>query len=272
MNLYLDQFSSEHDFPEVSVSKKVLIIASTPRSGSHLLGHSLYTVKKFGFPLEYLQANNQKKWREILGTASTNETLSGIMRRRTSPTGVFGIKLHFEHLSTIGGIQHIPEIFPNPYFVLISRSNVLQQAISYAIAEQTGVWIEGQTPVKKKPVYQFDKIDYIFRKILHQNASWRYSLLANQFNFIEIDFDFAKHHIRQEIVRIAEFLNIEISADEIPTKPITSRQEDPLKVLWETRYLEDYQRSKPSFQFRETSILTEIKAIIINKLQKQLKK
>ena len=64
MHLYKEQFLEEHDYPRVSKPTKVLIIASTERCGSHMLGHALHNTHAFGFPLEYANPANLKKWKE----------------------------------------------------------------------------------------------------------------------------------------------------------------------------------------------------------------
>ena len=48
MHLYQDQFSETHDLPVINKPSKVLIIASTGRSGSHMLGHALHQTNCFG--------------------------------------------------------------------------------------------------------------------------------------------------------------------------------------------------------------------------------
>ncbi|WP_089676027.1 Stf0 family sulfotransferase [Vreelandella aquamarina] len=68
-NFYAKQFGEDLNFPSFDNVEDVrcLVICSTPRCGSHMLGHSLYETGKAGFPLEYLQKNNLKRWSDVLG-------------------------------------------------------------------------------------------------------------------------------------------------------------------------------------------------------------
>jgi hypothetical protein len=50
LNLYVEQFAEKYDFEQVTHPSKILVLASTPPSGSHMLGHALYQTESFGFP------------------------------------------------------------------------------------------------------------------------------------------------------------------------------------------------------------------------------
>ncbi len=49
--LYEQQFSLQNNFEKGVDIRKTLVIASTPRCGSHFLGHALHQTGQFGFPL-----------------------------------------------------------------------------------------------------------------------------------------------------------------------------------------------------------------------------
>lgn len=156
INLYAKQFSESLDFPEVEGPTKIIVIASTPRCGSHMLGHAMWQTSQFGFPLEYLNPRNLSVWRKRFCSRNVADTLSAIERKRTSPNGVFGIKIHYSQLRQLGGFAGLAEYFPHACYVLLSRADVLMQAVSYSVALQTGVWIAGQKPINGQPLrYDF---------------------------------------------------------------------------------------------------------------------
>lgn len=148
MPLYKDQFSEAHDFPRVDKPSKILIIASTARCGSHMFGHALYQTGKFGFPLEYGNAANLAEWKRRLKIEDFGQVMSEIQRRRTSPNGVFGIKIHYKHIKLLGGFDNLGKLFPGATYILLSRKDVMGQAISLSIAKQTGYGSPARPPRK----------------------------------------------------------------------------------------------------------------------------
>ncbi len=260
MNLYTDQFNPKHDFPFYEKPEKVLIIASTGRSGSHMLGHTLHKTNKFGFPLEYANPRNLAKWKEILGTSSNLETIKKIQQRRTSPNGVFSIKIHYEHIIEFGGFNNIKELFPDAFYILLSRENVLKQAISYAMACETGVWISGMDPADSNPKYNYNLIDQSLRRIILDNSSWRYTLASNGMPHSEMTFEEISRDINKAIEKISKFMNISIDTSEIPNKAATKKQSNQLNTEWEKKYLAEHQNKeliliKNSFKSRIKKLL-----------------
>jgi hypothetical protein len=150
--------------------------------------------------------------------------MAEIQRRRTSPNGVFGIKIHYPHIQQHGGFDTLTACFPNAYYILLSRKDVLKQAVSLSIARQTGEWISGQKPVNDNPQYDAAHINECLRQTVLNNSSWRYTLAANGCRYIEMDFDDVLHDLVLSINTISRFIGIEIDASEIPNEPVTTKQ------------------------------------------------
>ena len=243
-DLYKDQFSERHDLTTVDKPSKILIIASTPRCGSHMLGHALQTTNSFGFPLEYTNPRNLSQWKKRFGKKDFQEVLTEIQKCRTSPNGVFGIKIHYSHIKEYGGFVALQEIFPEAYYVLLTRNDILKQAISLAIARRTGVWISGQKPVNENPEYHFLHIHKCLRELIIYNSSWRKTLKDNGCNYIEMNFDFVLKNIGASIQQIATFMDIEVNSETIPTEQVTKKQSNNINYEWEQRFLLDYQKDK----------------------------
>lgn len=192
------------------------------------------------FPLEYANAANLLEWEKRLNTRALSDTLRELQRRRTSPNGVFSIKMHYSHIRQFGGFNGVMRAFPNAYYVLLSRKDALRQAISYSIASQTGVWIDGQEAVKSDPAYDFDDIDRKLRAIIKDNASWRYILAANGCHYMEMDYSVARTDIAAAIGRIAAFMRLEVSPGRIPPQPVTKAQSNKINEEWTKRFLADH--------------------------------
>jgi len=259
MNLYEDQFSTKHDFPMVENPSKVLIIASTGRCGSHMLGHALHKTNKFGFPLEYVNLENLNEWKKRLNTDDLQKTIVELQRRRTSPNGVFGIKIHYSHIQQFGGFENLLESFPNAYYILLSRKNVLLQAISLSIASQTGEWISGQKTNNNIPKYNFNHINESLQSIILDSSSWRYTLAANGCNYIEMDFDKVRNNLADSLKNIASFVNCEIDQSKIPKEQVTKKQSNQINFEWEAQFILDTNKNKELLSGLKPSLLSKFR-------------
>ena len=242
-HLYEDQFSESHDFPRVDKPSKILIIASTSRCGSHMLGHALHKTNSFGFPLEYANPVNLPEWQKRLGIENFHGLLTEIQQRRTSPNGVFGIKIHYDQIKQFGGFHHLMKCLPNAYYILLSRKDVLRQAVSFSIAHQTGVWISGQKPVNDNPKYSFKQINKCLRQTILDNSSWRYILAACGCNYIEMNFDYIRSNLAQSIEEIANFMDVKVNPEKIPKEQVTKKQSNEINTDWAMKFLFDFSGS-----------------------------
>jgi LPS sulfotransferase NodH len=209
-----------------------------------MLAHVLHETNHFGFPLEYANPGYLQEWKKVLGTSSVSETLRELLRNRTSPNGVFGIKVHYWQIRQLGGFAGMKELFPDPYYVLLSRRNVLKQAISWSIAAQTGVWIDGQREISTTPQYDYNDINWRLRRTILYNASWRYLLVANACQYLDISFEEAVENTGDSVRRIAQFMNLDLDVGVIPDQPVTKKQGSSLNNDWERRFLLDYEEGE----------------------------
>ncbi|MDK8464270.1 Stf0 family sulfotransferase [Marinobacter sp. SS13-12] len=267
MHLYKDQFSDSHDFPRQEGPDKMLVIASTPRCGSHMLGHTLHQTGAFGFPLEYANPANLREWKRRIATESTEGVIRELTKRRTSPNGVFGIKLHYTHIRVLGGFDRVQALFPEAYYVLLSRKGILKQAVSLAIARQTGVWIAGQQPKNNNPPqYRFEQIERCLREVILDNSSWRYTLAANGCNYIEMDFDSVRKNLGASVQTIADFMGVQIDDNQVQEEHATSRQGSSLNDQWVAQFVRDFEHSSSELVSSEPGL----KRRVLRKFRKML--
>ena len=204
-----------------------------------MLGHALYKTDSFGFPLEYAQVANLAEWQRRLGIRDFNAVLAEIQQRRTSPNGVFGIKIHYSHIKQFGGFREVMKCFPDAYYIRLSRKDVLRQAVSLSIARQTGVWISGQRPVNTEPKYSVPHINECLRTTILEDSSWRYVLASSGCRHIELDFDDVRNNLASSIRSIASFMGVTVPEEKIPKRPVTKTQSDGINARWMAQFISD---------------------------------
>ncbi|WP_158585685.1 Stf0 family sulfotransferase [Pseudooceanicola sediminis] len=241
---YEDQFSPEYDIADAPAPERTIIIASTPRSGSHMLGHAMTATDAMGRPFEYSPPQNAEEWQRRLGQPDMKSALREIMKRRTTRNGVFAAKLHYEHLSLFGGLQAALDFFPNPVVVRVVRADLLRQAISLCVARQTGVWISSMTGNGKTPVYDYEAIRAEVERVALHNALWDSELAAAGVPALTVEFEASRTDTANVLRRIADFAGIDLAEAAIPDQPRTRKQSGGLAEKWIEAYREDLNRTK----------------------------
>lgn len=155
-----------------SLPVRAYFVCATPRSGSGLLCRALARTGLAGAPAEYFNLRKilARRWgvgREL------DSYLPALRAHRTDGNGVFGMKVHWEHLARVGGdLALLERWFPGPAYVLLRREDVTRQAVSLWTALSTGVWATGSDATPAQAPYSFSAIHWQRTRILTGAAAW----------------------------------------------------------------------------------------------------
>lgn len=236
--VYPEQFSKRLDCfsPSADVRRQTYLLASTPRCGSHFLGHALQETNHFGVPLEYLSRGNVKSWAERLGFDGDEQALfDAIRKRRTSASGWFGYKAHWGQFAPFVRHGRTDVLGPISKVVFIYRRDILGQAISYARAKQTGAWISGATEMRKA-VYKRDLILRCIKSIRRQNRLWRSYLTRHvEIPVMSVAYEKLVADAEGELSKIGHFIDPSYDAM-LRAAERTKRQSDTLSNEWRERF------------------------------------
>lgn len=262
-----DQFSKEHDMP---TPREVLLryaICSTPRSGSHFLGHLMKARIKAGHPLEYFHNKHFEVWQKRRESSKHTHILPYLESIRTTQNGVFGIKIHFGNLNTLEQHISIRELINTYKFVYVLRKNALAQAVSYAKASQTGAWISGM-PEVRKPSYDRLLILEKLRDIYRDNASWECLFSLYQVDFHKVYYEDLVENTNQRLQNVAKFLNLEASDDAVTQETLLPKQQsDSINQEWIERFLTETQET--DIMAKNISVCQHQEAAPLNNQQKK---
>lgn len=222
-----DKMSSLIDFPKVSQPQQRYCIASTPRSGSTLISRMLLTTHLAGNPEEYLNPLLMHAWYRINNKPiKFTEYIKIIESKRTTENGIFGIKIHWRHLEKLVKKVDSKKInsFINDFdkFIFIRRRDKIAQAISYYIANTTGVFHSDQENWLKQfdipdPPFNGSQILKHLSDILREEASWESYFKNSNKNVYEIYYE---DLINCYQIKTKEILNfLEIYTEELPPIP-----------------------------------------------------
>jgi LPS sulfotransferase NodH len=146
--------------------RRSLLICSHPRSGSTMLGEAIHFSGGLGCPLEYLHRGFRPYFAARWNASDLDSYIAAMHRWRTDPSGVFSIKLFWQDVEEMAH-ERAPDLFPAPNtlspddsndalyrsyralladilpaqtLVSLERRDIVRQAVSGAIATQTGRW------------------------------------------------------------------------------------------------------------------------------------
>ncbi|KQS57673.1 hypothetical protein ASG17_02905 [Brevundimonas sp. Leaf363] len=227
-----DQFGPAYDLAPFDGAARTYLIASSPRTGSHWLGHLFRACGDMGAPLEYLHPRHLADWGERLGTAGAAQTVRAIQRRRTSPSGWFGVKAHWAQFAAAPGAAAVER------WVRIVRDDALDQAISLVVAKQT------RSPISFRPssgalIYDRAAITAARVRLAQDAAGWDDFFARERVTPLRIAYE-------DLVARPLDALNAARAHLDLPalsTLPdgdgMPARQATATNALWRARYLEE---------------------------------
>lgn len=226
---------------------KCYVISATPRCGSSLLCETLTETGLAGYPGELAS----KAWRKM-NDWSSRENLFENKHERTTPNGVFGLKLMwsqfdetsrcFANRPDFAGLamdQLFEKLLPGIKYIWIRRRDKEAQAVSLAIAQQTGLWTSkhsGKDDVELE--FDYYKIHDLCMLLGYQEDQWQKYFDTYGIKPLMITYEDYVQNIPGTIKEILDYLHIahdrELKIAEAPLRRLrTDRNSE-----WASRYRE----------------------------------
>jgi LPS sulfotransferase NodH len=177
-------YEGRFDFPAAAEGPRItFLLASVPRAGSTLFSHNLWRTGCLGAPLEYLNFDPAGPYFFAAASADAQRDLwRSVLRRRTSPNGVFALKAFPTQLQALHGrnpalladvlATMLPRGGPRR-IVYLRRRDRVAQTVSLARAAMTGVWRKEQEGREAgPPEYSLEALEAAERGIAFQEELW----------------------------------------------------------------------------------------------------
>jgi LPS sulfotransferase NodH len=235
------------------------IIASVQRSGTHLLCSILRSTGIAGSPEEHFLSKPGETWEKRWGAPSRVAYVQNVLRKNTAANGVFGTVVmwsYFERMlqmlqeipayKTSNGAQLLAAVFCKPKYIWMRRRNHVEQAVSWAMACQTGVWTqkaEEKSQPQAIPKFDFKVIDEWCNRIVAHDEGWANYFRENQIEPLVLFYEDVVASHRAAAERVLEFLGLQFPPGlEIPP-PAVEKQATGISEEWAACYLK-HKRAK----------------------------
>lgn len=178
---------------------RAYFVCATPRSGSGLLCRALARTGLAGAPAEYFNLRKLLARRWGIGSA-LDSYMPALRARRTGENGVFGMKVHWEHLEG-GDLGVLERWFPEPAYVFLRREDVTRQAVSLWNAVYTGVWASATAPPLRAP-YSFSAIHWQRARILTGMAGWEHAFTQAGVEPLRVSYEELTESFERTVARV----------------------------------------------------------------------
>ncbi|MEM9381504.1 MAG: Stf0 family sulfotransferase [Planctomycetota bacterium] len=226
------------------------LICSSPRVGSNLLSSLLRRTGRCGTPREYLcPAEIAEHGPAAAGIGSTDgdparfqRYYDGI-REAFRDDGRFGLKAHLHQLrSALEGGFDFDRNLPDR-FVLLSRADLVGQAISFARALQTGAWISAKEE-GREPRYDAAMIQSAMKEILAEREGWERLFRGYGIEPYRLSYEALVEDMEGELAGVLEYLDVDPNTVDLARAVEHSvgyfrRQRDGTSAAWRRRWTRD---------------------------------
>ena len=230
----------EYDQADYDSTISSYMLCTAPRCGGTLLASLLYESDVMGVPHEYFHIedvaeNLCERW-GFTRPVKTTEYFDEVLKRRTGPNGVFGLKTHFSQIYPLLGQKSVQKLLGSTKsFVHVTRKDVLAQAVSYAIAHQSRSWSTLHT-TRADAQYDSGLVNQFLEEILMQSLQWQRFFTINKISAIEISYEDILEDPNRVCHQICESMDIKTAHDFSIKKSPLKQQTTTQNTEWIDRF------------------------------------
>lgn len=237
------------------------VICSTPRSGSTLLGHGLWTSGLGGKPAEYFNRVRyptlMRRWRtlppplltlaELVGSRLSALSLSrallsrytrDLVRYRTGDNGVFGVKIHHSQYAREIAPLPLGALLPGARFVYIRRRDTVRQAVSLLKARQTRRYRATQQ-AHGVASYDFQALRASHREIEAEERGWQSTFARQAMRPLSLTYEDLVDDYPSTVLSTLRFIGVDTPRGFRLPAPTITKVADTLSEEWVARYRDE---------------------------------
>lgn len=204
-----------------------------------------------GRPESYFRAPDEQAWARRFGIPVAGDGsfdyrsfARAVRRAGSTPNGVFGARVMWGTMSRIvdglgtarsgRDLEVLADAFGPLRLVHLRRDDVVGQAVSWARAEQTGYWQDGDR-ASAHPRFELDQVAELVRTVTEHNAAWSSWVAGQGVEAHSVTYEEVTADPRQAVQGILHHLGIALPPGWRPVAR-QRRQADEVNADWVRRY------------------------------------
>lgn len=236
-------------------SIKTIFICFTNRCGSNFLANLISNTALFPEAGEFFNWDTVIPYSQSHNLENFDDYCLSVINE-TQKNNCFISKISFLQLMLLSKFGQIPNIFNEPIFIWIRRKDILGQAISYSIANQTKQWVSFEPGLSVIPDYRKQEILDIVQDINMANSYFSNYFQIFNANCLEIVYEDLCVAPEFYLKKIGKLTNHEITFKNlIPVK--TQVQRSSINETFREKFRFDMQRDF-SLKIDSDSILCDL--------------
>jgi LPS sulfotransferase NodH len=226
----------DHEFSGDTRAEIAYVVCSTPRCGSSLLCEHLCNSGLAGAPTEFFDRESYDGFSKAWGATSFEDYIPKLVRKKTSPNGVFGFKIHWDQYVDFFSDRDLRAEFPNLRFILITRRDRLGQTISFSRAVQSGQWAHDHIVRNHELRFDYDQIVAFHHKIVREEQEWNRFFAANDIEPVRIVYEDLVKAPQKRVADILTAIGVAVPNGFRLLPATLKKQADGLSMWWRQRF------------------------------------
>jgi LPS sulfotransferase NodH len=205
-----------------------------------------------GQPESYFREPDRRRWASRFGLGVTDEDdvndvdfVRAVVRAGSTGNGVFAARIMWgtmhrlveglrSHIGAHRDVDVLESALGPLRFVHLERSDVVAQAVSWARAEQTGFWQQGDRSDATAEL-DLDQVERLVATVHEHNEAWRTWFAAQDVEPLRLTYESLASSPVETVTRVLDFVGTTRPVDWAPVSP-PERQADSLNAEWVHRY------------------------------------
>lgn len=219
-----------------------VFICFTNRCGSNFFAEVLESTSFFPSSGEFFNWEAIIKNSKQQNLQSLDEFCLFLIRQRQK-NNFFISKVGYQQLFMLSKYGQIPNIINNPKFIWIRRRDVISQAVSLVIADQTKKWTSYHSPTEEiTPVYKMDSILLSVSNIIQANTMFETYLRMFNAEYLEIIYEDFCSQTLDHMREICSFVQQDFKMPNLK-KIKTKVQRNSINKEFKEKFLSDLNKS-----------------------------